>query len=112
MLKHEKFSEKWLKAYESRDRDALEDLIDDEFVYIRHQSGKEIAKEEMLNIWSAEGPRPQRRSYRVIYENEDIVVSHQFIDFPSGDIEAVMVVILLSNGKAIRMETGATPMPS
>jgi hypothetical protein len=39
-------------------------------------------------------------------------VSHQFIDFPSGDKEAVMVVMLLNNGKVIRMETGATPMSS
>lgn len=106
-----KFGERWLKAYESRDRDALGNLIDDDFVYIRHQSGKEITKEEMLNIWSSGGPRPKRRNYRVIYENEDIVVSHQFMDFQSGDKEAVMVVILLKNGKAVRMETGATPMP-
>jgi hypothetical protein len=107
-----KFGEKWLEAYESRDRDLLEDLIDDDFVYVRHQSGKNITKEEMLNIWSKDGPRPKRRNYRIIYENDDIAVSHQFIDFPSGDKEAVMVVMLLKNGKVIRMETGATPMPS
>ncbi|MEJ2223479.1 MAG: nuclear transport factor 2 family protein [Desulfobacterales bacterium] len=107
-----KFGARWLEAYESRDRDALEKLIDDDFVYVRHQSGKEIVKEEMLNIWSTDGPRPKRRNYRIIYENDDIAVSHQFIDFPSGDKEAVMVVMLLRNGKVIRMETGATPMPS
>lgn len=107
-----KFGARWLEAYESRDRDALEELIDDDFVYVRHQSGKEIVKEEMLNIWSTDGPRPKRRNYRIIYENDDIAVSHQFIDFPSGDKEAVMVVMLLRNGKVIRMETGATPMPS
>ena len=107
-----KSSEKWLKAYESRDRDALGNLIDDDFAYIRHQSGSDIDKEEMVNIWSKDGPRPERRNDRVIYENDDIAVSHQFIDFSSGDKEAVMVVMLLKNGKAIRMETGATPMPS
>ena len=107
-----KFGEKWLEAYESRDRDALGNLIDDDFEYIRHQSGKNITKEEMLNIWSKDGPRPIRRNYRIIYENDDIAVSHQFIDFPSGDKEAVMVVLLLKNGKVVRMETGATPMPS
>ncbi|MGI9319642.1 MAG: hypothetical protein ACR2QW_20095 [bacterium] len=107
-----KFSEKWQKAYDSRDRDAFGELIDVDFKYIRHLSGAEIAKEEMLDIWSSDGPRPERRNQRTIYENDDIVVSHQFIDFPSGDKEAVMVVILLKDGKAIRMETGATPMPS
>ncbi len=106
------FSENWLKAYNARDRDALAALIDDDFVYVRHQSGKDIAKEEMVSIWSKEGPRPERRNFRVIYENDDVAVTHQFIDFPSGDTEAVMMVMLLENGKLIRMETGATPMPS
>ena len=59
------FSENWLKAYNARDRDALAALIDDDFVYVRHQSGKDIAKEEMVSIWSKEGPRPERRNFRV-----------------------------------------------
>ncbi len=107
-----KFSEKRKDALDSRDRAAFETLIDDDFVYVRHQSGKDITKGDMVNIWSSEGPRPGRRDYRIVYENDEICVSHQFIDFPSGDKESVMVVMLLKNGKLIRMETGATPMPS
>ena len=106
------FTEKWDRAFESRDRDALSELLDDEFVFVRHQSGTEISKEEMLNMWTSDGPRPVHNNYRVIYENEDIVVAHRFIDFPSGDKEAVLGVLSLKNGKGIRMETGATPMPS
>ena len=45
------FTEKWDKALDSRDRDALAELLDDEFVFVRHQSGKEIPKEDMLNKW-------------------------------------------------------------
>ena len=106
------FSEKWKDAYDHRDRAAFEDLIDEDFVYLRHQSGKDIPKEEMVNIWTSDGPRPERRDYRIVYENEEICVSHQFIDFPSGDKESVMVVMLLKDGRLIRMETGATPLPS
>ena len=106
------FTEKWDRAFESRDRDALSELLDDEFVFVRHQSGTEISKEEMLNMWTSDGPRPVRNNYRVIYENEDIVVTHRFIDFPSGDKEAVLGVLSLKNGKGIRIETGATPIPS
>ena len=106
------FTEKWDKALESRDRDALSELLDDEFVFVRHQSGTEMSKEEMLNMWTSDGPRPVHNNLRVIYENEDIVVTHRFIDFPSGDKEAVLGVLSLKNGKGIRMETGATPMPS
>ena len=105
-----KFSEKWKRAFDSRDRAAFEDLIDDEFAYLRHQSGTEINKEKITNIWTSDGPRPERRNYRIIYENDDILVSHQFMEFPSGDRESVMVVMLLRDGKLFRMETGATPM--
>jgi uncharacterized protein DUF4440 len=107
-----KFSEKWQKAFENRDRDAFEDLIDDEFAYVRHLSGSKISKSEIIGIWTKDGPRPERRDYRIIYENDDILVTHQFIHFPSGDAESVIVVMLLKNGKLLKMETGATPMPS
>ena len=100
------FTEKWEKAFESRDQDALSALLDDEFVFVRHQSGTEISKEDMLNMWTSDGPRVVFKNYRVIYENDDIVVTHRFIDFPSGDKEAVLGVMNLKNGKAIRMETG------
>ncbi len=63
-----KFSEKWGKAYKSRDRDEIRALIHDKFVFIRHQSGKEISKEDMLNFWTSDGPRPEIRNYRIIYE--------------------------------------------
>lgn len=105
-----KFSEKWKTAFDLRDRDALTELIDDEFAFVRHLTGTSIAKPEMVNIWSADGPRPERRDYRIVYENEDILVTHQFIEFPSGDKESVLVVMLLKDGKLIRMETGATPV--
>ena len=93
------FMEKWDKAFESRDRDALSELLDDDFVFVRHQSGSEMSKEEMLNMWTSDGPKPDAKNLRIIYENEDILVTHRFIDFPSGDKEAVMGVMLLKNGK-------------
>ena len=79
------YTEKWDRAFESRDRDALSELLDDEFVFVRHQTGTEMSKEEMLNMWTSVGPQRVHKNYRVIYENEDIVVTHRFIDFPSGD---------------------------
>ena len=36
------FTEKWDKAFDWKDRDDLSELLDDEFVFVRHQSGKEI----------------------------------------------------------------------
>lgn len=104
-----KFSEKWKTAFDQRDRRAFKELIDAEFRFVRHQHSKDILKDEMVDIWTKDGPRPKRRNYRIVYENDDILITHQFIDFPSGDTESVMVVMLLKDGKLIRMETGATP---
>ncbi len=106
------FSDRWLAAFNARDRDALEELIHEDFIFARHQSGNDITKEEMVNIWSKQGPRPVRRDFRVVYENDEVAVTHQFMDFPSGDSESVMMVMLLKGGKLVRMETGATPMKS
>ena len=66
----------------------------------------------MLNMWTSDGTRVVHNKYRVIYENDDIVVTHRFIDFPSGDKEAVLGVMNLKNSKGIKMETGVTPMSS
>ncbi|SMP16008.1 nuclear transport factor 2 family protein [Shimia sagamensis] len=104
------FSQAWKSAFENRDKQALNQLIGDEFRYIRHQSGKDLSKSDIVEIWSSAGPRPVRCDYRVIYENEDVLVTHQFMNFPSGAKESVMVVMLLKDGKLIRMETGATPL--
>ena len=46
------FTEKGDKEFGSRDRDALGVLLDEEFEFVRHQSGKEISKEDMLNLWT------------------------------------------------------------
>ena len=105
------FSEKWDKAFDSKDRDALSELLDDEFVFVRHQSGNEISKEDMINMWTSDMPGITFKNYRVIYENDEIVVTHRFVDFQSGDKEAVLGVMTLKNGKGMKMETGATPMP-
>ncbi|WP_157739043.1 nuclear transport factor 2 family protein [Labrenzia sp. VG12] len=107
-----RFSEKWQTAFEARDRPAFCNLIDDDFEFIRHLSGTALGKEEIINIWTKDGPRPERRDYRIVYENDELLVSHQFIHFPNGSSESVLVVMLLKNGKLTRMETGATPMPS
>ena len=105
-----RFSERWQAAFDNRDADAFHEIIDDDFAFIRHQSGNALSKEAIIGIWTKDGPRPERRDYRILYENDDILVSHQFIHFPSGDAESVIVVMLLKDGKLVRMETGATPM--
>ena len=55
----------------------------------------------MINMWTSDGPGVTYNNYRVIYENHEIVVTHRFIDFQSGDREAVLGVMTLKNGKGM-----------
>ena len=32
-----------------------------------------MTKEEMLNMWTYDGPKPDAKNLRIIYENEDIL---------------------------------------
>jgi hypothetical protein len=51
-----------------------------------------------------------QESSRCVFENDDILVTHDFMSYPDDTREAVMGVIMLKDGKIIRMETGATPL--
>ena len=46
---------------------------------------------------------------RLIYENDEIIVSHSILDGPMGR-NAVMLVRLVKDGKITRLETGSTPL--
>ena len=59
-----------------------------------------------------DGPSSMTDKFSIIYENDDIAVCHQFMEFESGDKEAVMIVYEIKEGQVYSMETGATPMPS
>ena len=45
---------------------------------------------------------------RCIYENDEILVTHRFNTYASGDKEALMMVALKKDGLIWRTETGAT----
>ena len=45
---------------------------------------------------------------RCLYENDDILVQHSVVTFPSGDKEAVLMVSQKKDGLIWRTETGAT----
>jgi hypothetical protein len=45
-----------------------------------------------------------------VYENDDILVQHNFMTYPDDTKEAVMDILMLKGGKVVRMETGATSL--
>ena len=48
---------------------------------------------------------------RVMYENEDIFVTHSITTFGDGSREAVLQSNLKKDGLLWRAKTGATPLP-
>ena len=99
-------------ASDNRDVEAWLDCIHDDFVFVRHQTGAEMSKDEWTPMVTAmmQSDQLEIKNQRCIYENEEILVTHSMMNFPDGTSEAVMVVNKLKDGKVIRVETGATPI--
>ena len=51
---------------------------------------------------------PKAEKLRIIFENDEIAVTHQFMSFKNGNDEAVLCAWSIKDGKIIRCETGAT----
>ena len=55
-------------------------------------------------------PKFVNDAFRCVYENDEILVSHDLMSYPDDTKEAMILVCMLQDGKIIRMETGATPL--
>ena len=99
-------------AFESKDVKAMDQLMADDFIFVRHQSGTQVTKSEMLgwDWWNNDGPTAVMRDFRVIYENNEIGVVHSFNEYPDGSKEALMAVYSIRDAQVTRSETGATPL--
>ena len=88
----------------------MAELLDDSFIFVRHNTGEEWSKDKFLEAMLT-GVRNKTTSEgrRLIYENDEIIVSHSILDGPAGR-NAVMLVRLVKDGKIIRAETGTTPL--
>ena len=101
---------KWWDAANSLDRFKMAELLDDDFIFVRHNTGEKMNKDEFIDYLMT-GIRDQVTSEgrRLIYENDEIIVSHSILDGPMGR-NAVMLVRLVKDGKITGMETGSTPL--
>ena len=102
---------KWWDAANSKDRGQMADLLDDGFIFIRHNTDEKWSKDQFLDAMLT-GIRDKTSSEgrRLIYENDKIIVSHSILDGPAGR-NAVMLVRLVKDGKITKAETGITPLP-
>ncbi|WP_116132109.1 nuclear transport factor 2 family protein [Tropicimonas sp. IMCC34043] len=103
--------EKLDAAMSDNNADAFIDLLHEDAEFHRHATGTVLNKAEFSAMMrSMTGSSPTRSQARCIYENDDILVEHSFMDFADGTREAVLVVCTLEDGKIRRIETGATPV--
>ena len=104
--------EKMNAAVQNNDADAYLALYDDNAVFVRHQSGAEMSKDQfgdmIRKMMASDAMNMGAR--RCIYENDDILVVHSINDYPDGTREAVLMACTKANDKISRVETGATPL--
>jgi ketosteroid isomerase-like protein len=100
------------KAIDNRDIEAWIKIYHDDYIFIRHQSGTKMNREEFLEMGEKmmSNKALTFNNSRCIYENDDILVEHSVMGFPDGTREAVLVVHTKKEGKIIRTETGVTPL--
>ena len=99
-------------AFNAKDLETLDKLMADDFVFVRHQSGTEVTKAEMLGWdWFKPGaPTVITNNFRVIYENDEIGVAHRFNEYPDRSKEALISFHTIRDGQVTPLETGATPL--
>ena len=104
--------QKLQKTMDNRDLEAYLALLHEDVVFVFHKSGSSFSKSEWSEMVKGMLANDNfiQESSRCVYENEDIMVFHDFMSYPDNSREAVMGVAMLKDGKIIRMETGATTL--
>ena len=104
--------DKWWDAANSNDRAQMAELLHNDFIFVRHNTGEKLSKDEFLDyMLTGIRDKTTAENRRLIYENDEVIVSHSILDGPMGR-NAVMLVRLVKDGKVIRAETGSTPLPA
>ncbi len=104
--------DKLAQAITNRDIDAYLNLLHDDFVVTFHKSGNSFSKEEWASMVTGmlTNEKFVHESSRCVYENNDVLIQHNFMSYPDDTREAVMLVAILKDGKIINLESGATSL--
>ena len=101
--------EKYEKVFLEKDEAGMKEILHDDFKFTMHASGNILSKSDVIG-W-AMGDDINEEKVRILYENDEIGVRHNFVTFKDGNTQAVMAVYMFKDGKIVSMETGATNMP-
>jgi len=101
--------EKYEKVFFEKDEAGMNEILHDDFKFTMHASGNVLSKSDVIS-WAMSDDINEEK-VRILYENDEVGVRHNFVTFKDGNTQAVMAVYMYKDGKIISMETGATNMP-
>jgi hypothetical protein len=105
--------DEWFQAANELDKGKMESLLHDDFVVDRPSKGDKLNKNQVIDlIMSGVRENMTAHNRRLIYENEEIIVSHSILELSNGTKDATLLVRLVKDGKIISQLAGATPMPT
>ena len=101
--------ERYEKIFLEKDEAGMNELFHDDFKFTMHASGNILSKSDVIG-WAMSDDITEEK-VRILYENDEIGVRHNFVTFKDGNTQAVMAVYKFKDGKIFSLETGATNMP-
>jgi ketosteroid isomerase-like protein len=97
------------EAWKTGDKEALDALVHDDFVFNPHVGGMTMEKSDIMQF--AGSGHTSSENDRILFENEEVGVAHSIVHFANdSDSEAVLSFMRFKDGQIISMETGATPL--
>ena len=100
--------EKYMKVFNEKDEAGMNEIIHDDFKFTMHSSGNVLSKSDVIG-WAISDDINDDKS-RIVYENDEIGVAHEFNEYPDGSKEALMGVHTIRDGQITRLEIGTTPL--
>ena len=100
---------KWAESVESKDKNAMDDCLHDDYQFTLHSAGKVLSKTDIIE-WGLSGDII-RKNVRILFENEKVGVEHSIVSFQDGNTQAVLAFCTFKDGKIFTLETGASNLP-
>ena len=101
--------EKFVEAWENIDIEAYLDCYHEDWQITFHSTGRIMRLEELsdqIGNWMVTG---RFEKHRCLYENEDILVTHNIVTFENGSREAILQSHLKKRWATLAHRNGCNP---
>ena len=104
--------DRYFKAWDNLDIDEDLACVHEDYDITFHTTERVMRLKELSSQTGSMMVLAKFDNRRLIYENEDILVTHGITKFGDGHRKAVLQSTLKKDGLLCRAETGTTPFPS